>query len=77
MSETRLLMLVLKFPHPTALARHLRDGAVFAALRRLEAYGFVRRREGLYCLTAFGRAELEMTVALQQLMARPGHASGS
>ena len=77
MSETRLLLLVLRFPHPTALARHLRDGAVFAAVRRLEAHGFVRRGRGLYRLTAFGRAELEMTVALHQLMARPGHATGS
>ena len=77
MSETRLLLLVLRFPHPTALARHLRDGAVFAALRRLEAHGFLRRREGLYRLTAFGRAELEMTVALHRLVARPGHATGS
>jgi len=70
MSEVRLLALVLRFPHPTALARHLRDGSVHAALRRLEALGFVRRQHGLLRLTQCGRAELEMAVSVTRLIAR-------
>jgi DNA-binding PadR family transcriptional regulator len=70
MSEARLLWFVLRYPHPTALARHVRDGRVFAALRRLEAHGLVVRRRGLYRLTRRGREELSMTRALARLLAR-------
>jgi len=35
MSEARLLLLVMRYPHPSALARHARDGSVFAGVRRL------------------------------------------
>jgi DNA-binding PadR family transcriptional regulator len=62
-------MLVLRFPHPTALARQVRDGSILAALHRLEAVGFVRRQHGLYRVTKYGRDELEMTVALTRLVA--------
>jgi DNA-binding PadR family transcriptional regulator len=74
MTEARLLALVLRFPHPTALARHERDGRVFAALRRLEASGLVTRRRGLYRLTRRGRHELELTRAVTRLLARTQHA---
>jgi DNA-binding MarR family transcriptional regulator len=67
MSEARLLSLVTMYPHPTALARRLRDGSAFAGLRRLEARGYIRRRRGLYCLTIRGRDELAMTIALLRL----------
>jgi len=50
MSEARLLFLVLRYPHPAALARHARDSSVFPGLRRLEADGLVSRRRGLYRL---------------------------
>jgi len=70
MSEARLLWFVLRYPHPTALARHVRDGRMFAALRRLEAHGLVVRRRGLYRLTRRGREELSMTRALARLFAR-------
>jgi len=70
MSETRLLSLVTRYPHPTALARHVRDGSVFVALRRLEARGFVRRRRGQFRLTKRGRDELAMTHALVRLVGR-------
>jgi Mn-dependent DtxR family transcriptional regulator len=70
MSEARLLRLVLRYPHPTALGRHVRDGRVFAALRRLEACGLVTLRRGEYRLTRRGRDELVMTHALTRLLAR-------
>jgi DNA-binding PadR family transcriptional regulator len=70
MAETRLLWFVLRYPHPTALARHVRDGRVFVALRRLEARGLVTRRRGQYRLTRRGREELSMTRALGRLLAR-------
>jgi len=70
MSEARLLSLVLRYPHRTALARHARDGAVFAALRRLELSGLVRRQRAEYRLTRRGRDELALTRALARLTAR-------
>jgi len=70
MSEARLLSLVLSYPHPTALARHVREGSVFGALRRLEARGLVARQPDRYRLTSCGRDELAMTRALARLVAR-------
>jgi Mn-dependent DtxR family transcriptional regulator len=71
MSEGRLLSLVARFPHPTALARRVQDRRVFAALRRMEARGLVTRRRGEYRLTRRGRTELVMSQALMRLLARP------
>jgi DNA-binding PadR family transcriptional regulator len=70
MSEARLLWLVRRYPHPSALARHVRDGRVFAALRRLEARGLLARRQGEYRLTIRGREELAVTQLLTRLLAR-------
>jgi len=70
MSEARLLSVVHRYPHPTALARHVRDGRVFGALRRLEERGLVTRRRGQYRLTRRGRDELAMSRALTRLLAR-------
>jgi DNA-binding PadR family transcriptional regulator len=70
MSEARLLSLVLRYSHPTALARRVRDGSVIAALRRLEDRGLVRRARGSYRLTARGRDELAMIRRLALLAAR-------
>ena len=70
MSEGRLLRLVSTYPHPTALARHVRDGHIFAALHRLEARGLLTRRRGEYRLTRRGRDELAVTHALVRLLAR-------
>jgi DNA-binding PadR family transcriptional regulator len=67
MGEALLLTLVARYPHPTALARHVRDGSIFPALRRLEARGLVRRRRGLYRLTRCGRDELSFAWALARL----------
>jgi Mn-dependent DtxR family transcriptional regulator len=70
MSEARVLSLVLRYPHPTALARRVRDARVFAVLRRLEACGLVTLRRGEYSLTRRGRDELAMTHSLARLLAR-------
>ena len=69
MSEARLLWLVSRYPHRTALARRARDGSAFVLLRRLEARGLVMRRNDAYRLTRRGRHELELTRALVRLVA--------
>jgi Mn-dependent DtxR family transcriptional regulator len=71
MSPARLLSLVLRYPHPTALARRVHDRSLFVALRRLEALGLVRRDRGEYRLTRRGRRELATARALTRLLARP------
>ena len=70
MAETRLLSLVLRYPHPRALARRVRDGSVFSALRQLETRGLVRREHGEYRLTGRGLDELRLRGALGRLLAR-------
>jgi len=70
MAESRLLALVMRHPHPTALARRVRDGSVLARLRVLEARGLVRRHHGVFVLTRRGRDELALTVALARLVSR-------
>lgn len=68
MSEARLLSLVERYPHPTALARRVREASLFAGLRRLEARGFLTRRRGQYRLTRRGRDELALVRALARLI---------
>lgn len=70
MSEARLLWFVLRYPHPTALARRLPDRRAFAGIRRLESRGLVTRRRGQYRLTRRGRTELELTRAVARLLGR-------
>jgi DNA-binding PadR family transcriptional regulator len=69
MSEARLLSMVERYPHPTALARRVRDDSLFVGLRRLEANGFLTRRRGQYRLTRKGRTELALRRALARLAA--------
>jgi DNA-binding PadR family transcriptional regulator len=64
MSETQALLLVARDPQRAALARRVGDGSIFAALRRLEALGLVRRHGERYRLTRRGRGELDLTRAL-------------
>lgn len=68
MSEARLLWLVKRYPHRTALARRVRGGYVFFLLGRLEARGLVTRRNDVYRLTRDGRNELELTCAVAHLV---------
>ena len=70
LDEARLLSLVMRHPHPAAFARQVRDGRIFAALRRLEDRGLVMRRRGIYRLTRRGRHELSTDRALARLIAR-------
>jgi Mn-dependent DtxR family transcriptional regulator len=70
MSEAGLLWSVLRYPHPAALARRLRDGRAFSAIRHLEADGLVTRRRGHYRLTRRGRDELATTQAVARLLSR-------
>jgi hypothetical protein len=69
MSDARLLVLVRQYPHPTALARRVRDASLFVALRCLETRGLLRRGEGQYRLTRRGENELALTAALVRLAA--------
>jgi len=70
MTESRLLVLIARYPHQTALARRVRDGSVFSVLNRLERGGLVRRHGDLYRLTHRGQSELAMTRKLILLVAR-------
>jgi DNA-binding PadR family transcriptional regulator len=70
MSEAWVLSLVARYPHRVALARRARDGSLFPVLRRLEARGYLRRRQDRYDLTRRGRAELATMSALMRLATR-------
>jgi hypothetical protein len=75
MWEARLLSLVARNPHPTALARQVQDGSMFVGLDRLESRRLVRRERGLYRLTSHGRDELAWSRALTGLVAGARHAA--
>jgi hypothetical protein len=64
MSELGILFLVAQYPNPLAIARRVRDGSVFPALRHLEASGLLWRQQNQYRLTRRGREELALTTAL-------------
>jgi hypothetical protein len=70
MSEGWLLLLVSKYPHRTAVARKVQDGAVLAGLRSLECRGFVWRCRDQYRLTRRGHDELAMACAIARLVLR-------
>jgi hypothetical protein len=67
MSELGVLFLVARYPHPVALSRRTRDSSLFPALRRLEARGFLWRRQGQYRVTRRGRNELALSRAVIDL----------
>ncbi|HWJ33209.1 MAG TPA: hypothetical protein VNR59_12810 [Gaiellaceae bacterium] len=75
MSEAWVLTLVSRYPHRVALARRAQNGSLFAVLSRLEARGFLRRRQDRYRLTRRGREELALTFALAQLAGAGGNSS--
>ena len=70
MSEAWLLSMVFRYPHPKALARKARNGAVIAGLRSLERRGLVKRYRDHYRLTRRGRNELAMALAISRLVWR-------
>ena len=59
-----------RYPDPTALARNAAGASLFPVLARLEHAGLVRRRGGLYRLTARGRSELALDLQLGRAVAR-------
>jgi DNA-binding PadR family transcriptional regulator len=77
MSEARLLWLVFRYPHPTALARTVQDGTIFTGLRSLERRGLIRRHTDHYHLTRRGRDALAMSRAIARLVARTDARKGS
>jgi len=70
MPEAVLLRLLSRYPHPRALARARPQEPLFPALRRLELAGIITRRRGLYRLTARGRREGALDLALGRTIAR-------
>jgi hypothetical protein len=70
MSEAWLLSMVFRYPHPKALARKARNGAVIVGLRSLERRGLVKCYRDHYRLTRRGRDELAMALAISRLVWR-------
>ena len=70
MSETWLLSMVFRYPHPKALARKVQNGAVIVGLRSLERRGLVKCYRDHYRLTRRGRDELAMALALSRFVWR-------
>jgi hypothetical protein len=70
MSESVLLSLLLRYPHPVAIARRVRTPVLQDGIRRLEHRGLVRRRGGVYRVTKRGRAALEFEDALAAVVRR-------
>ena len=69
MSEARLLVLVDRYPQPSALARRV-GAQLFPALRRLEADGLVTTSRGLFLVTHRGHTELTLQRALAGAVVR-------
>ncbi|HEX4518860.1 MAG TPA: hypothetical protein VH063_04675 [Gaiellaceae bacterium] len=70
MSEPALLWLLLRYPHPVAIARRVSASSLHEGLRRLEGSGYVSRRRGLYVVTERGRHALEFSQAVQMSVQR-------
>ena len=65
MSEAALLSLILRYPHPVAIARRVGGATMCIGVKRLETHGFVARRGGLYRVTGSGRDALRFQRLLQ------------
>jgi DNA-binding PadR family transcriptional regulator len=70
MSEPALLSLLMRYPHPVAIARRVNSSALYTGLERLERRGFVVRRRGLYRVTTRGRRALEFDEMLGTIVRR-------
>jgi DNA-binding MarR family transcriptional regulator len=70
MSERALLSLLLRYPHPVAIARRVHGATLSEGVSRLERAGFVARRRGLYRVTDRGRAALQLDRALRLAVGR-------
>ena len=70
MSESALLSLLLRYPHPVAIARRVSAPLLQDGIRRLGHGGLVKRRGGVYRITERGRAALEFDEALAAIVRR-------
>ena len=70
MSESALLSLLVRYPHPVAIARRVSAPVLQDGIRRLEHRGLVQRRGGVYRITKRGRAALEFDDALAAIVRR-------
>ncbi len=70
MSEATLLSLILRYPHPVAIARRVSAMSLRPGLERLEERGFLTRRDGLYRVTDRGRRALAFRRSLQAALER-------
>jgi DNA-binding PadR family transcriptional regulator len=70
MSEAMLLSLLLRYPHPVAIARRVSGATLHLGLKQLESEGLVRRRGGVYRVTDCGRRALEFNRDLQVAVGR-------
>jgi hypothetical protein len=65
MTEAALLSLLLRHPHPAAIARRVNASTLHEGLSRLEHAGLLSRGRAAYRVTARGRAALELHQALE------------
>jgi hypothetical protein len=65
MSEAALLRLILRYPHPVAIARRVGGTTMHIGVRRLQELGLVTERGGLYRVTRRGRDALRFEVSLR------------
>jgi hypothetical protein len=70
MSESVLLSLLMRYPHPVAIARRVRAPVLREGLEHFEKAGLVVRRGGLYRVTDRGRRALALDHAVQRSVQR-------
>lgn len=70
MSEAALLSLIVRYPHPVAIARRVGAPGLQLGVQRLEQRGLLARRDGLYRVTERGHSALAFRRGLQAALER-------
>jgi hypothetical protein len=70
MTEAALLSLLLRHPHPAAIARRVNASTLHEGISRLERAGLLSRGRAAYRVTARGRSALELQQALELSVGR-------
>jgi hypothetical protein len=70
MTEAALLSLLLRHPHPAAIARRVNATTLHEGISRLERAGLLTRGRAAYRVTARGRSALELHQALEMSVRR-------
>jgi hypothetical protein len=65
MTEATLLSLLLRHPHPAAIARRVNASILHEGIARLEGAGLLTRGRAAYRVTARGRSALDLHQALE------------